>query len=400
MTEAPQPGAPACRVCGRQVTRDVCDRCGAPRPADDVSSPSVPTQEVGPVTKPATRREGTKPATRREGGKPATRRGGGKPSTRREEPDDPRIPADLRRRSMLPAPLEGRFEYLADLPFGAQADVRLCRDRATQALVVIKVYRFDTSRLDHEALAAIGRAHNDHVVETLERGEYEGNPWEIQEYCEHRSLVELRARHGGTLPEDVFRAAVGELCEALAHLHEHSVVHRDIKPENVLVRATEPLDLVLADGRLALAASTNLYDIIVSDALPPQDAYSGLLFSVEYFQLCLSRLAPGGIICCWTPTPMVRASFRKVFPDCLAFHSPGRENEPPVVLVGGRDPLPVEPAVWLARLDTPRMADYFAAGILDDLRPALASGHALSGTVEGEVITDLFPRNEFQLPRR
>jgi hypothetical protein len=189
---------------------------------------------------------------------------------------------------VLPEPLEARYEYLGDLPHGAQADVRLCRRRDDGELVVIKLYRFEAGRLDLDALAAVERAHSAHVVRTIERGEHDGEPWEVQEYCEHGSLVDLRRRHGGTLEPDVFRAVVGELCEALAHLHERSVVHRDIKPENVLVRAEDPLDLVLADFGLAteLVVTRDVRSVAGTWAYSaPESLHGSLSYAADWWSL-------------------------------------------------------------------------------------------------------------------
>ncbi len=49
-------------------------------------------------------------------------------------------------------------------------------------------------------------------------------------------------------------ALLAELAPALDRLHRAGLIHRDLKPENVLVRATAPLDLVLADFGLASVA--------------------------------------------------------------------------------------------------------------------------------------------------
>ena len=73
------------------------------------------------------------------------------------------------------------------------------------------------------------------------------------------------------------------------------------------------------DGRTLLRHSADRYDIIEADALRPTSAYSGNLYSVEYFELLRDRLAPDGLAVTWTPTPRVRDTFVSVFPFVLIF---------------------------------------------------------------------------------
>jgi spermidine synthase len=65
----------------------------------------------------------------------------------------------------------------------------------------------------------------------------------------------------------------------------------------------------LEDGRHALDADTTTYDILEADAIRPEVAYSGNLYSLEFFAACARRLRPGGIMCTWSPTPRVHETF-------------------------------------------------------------------------------------------
>ncbi len=73
------------------------------------------------------------------------------------------------------------------------------------------------------------------------------------------------------------------------------------------------------DGRAFMARSAARYDVIEADALRPTSAYAGNLYSVEYFELVRSRLAPGGLGVTWAPTPRILATFCSVFPHVLRF---------------------------------------------------------------------------------
>jgi spermidine synthase len=72
--------------------------------------------------------------------------------------------------------------------------------------------------------------------------------------------------------------------------------------------------VVVADGRHALESEARRYDLIEVDALRPQSAGSGNLYSLEFFSACARRLKPGGVVCTWSPTPRVYSAFRRAFP--------------------------------------------------------------------------------------
>lgn len=90
------------------------------------------------------------------------------------------------------------------------------------------------------------------VVPTLEVGEWNGQPYAVEELLEH-SLVEDGV---GPDPESAERPTkrrvawivdLGiQLADRLAALHESGVLHRDVKPDNILLRA---------DGEPVLTAS-------------------------------------------------------------------------------------------------------------------------------------------------
>ena len=59
--------------------------------------------------------------------------------------------------------------------------------------------------------------------------------------------------------------------------------------------------VVLEDGRIAVAAATDAYDLIVGDLLLPWQVGAGRLYSVEHFRAVRRALAPGGEFCQWLP---------------------------------------------------------------------------------------------------
>jgi spermidine synthase len=148
------------------------------------------------------------------------------------------------------------------------------------------------------------------------------------------------------------------------------------------------------DGRAFLRRRAVRYDVIEADALRPTSAYSGNLYSVEYFQLVRDRLAPGGFAVTWAPTPRVLSTFISVFPHVLALHD---------VAVGSLTPIPFDPERIAERLRAPFTHAHYAAGRVDieaELRRYLSTPPQTFGPdVDRAALTDLnrdlFPRDEF-----
>ena len=153
---------------------------------------------------------------------------------------------------------------------------------------------------------------------------------------------------------------------------------------------------VNGDGRAFIMRSTRSFDIVEADALRPTSAYSGNLYSLGYFELLRSRLAPGGIAVTWAPTQRIHDTFIAVFPHALSFGD---------ILMGSNEPIRFEPAEIRARLQAPAVQDYYyRAGINIEslLAPYLDRAPRVIGPFErplrSDLNEDLFPRDEFGVP--
>jgi predicted membrane-bound spermidine synthase len=139
------------------------------------------------------------------------------------------------------------------------------------------------------------------------------------------------------------------------------------------------------------------YDIIEADALRPTSAYSGNLYSVEYFTLLRSRLKPGGLGVSWVPTVRVRNSMLVAFPYLLVFKA---------IAVGSSTPIEFDRDAFLRRMADPETRRYYqAAGItLETLFADYLAAPPESYSRESdrsrvvEINRDLFPRDEFGIP--
>jgi hypothetical protein len=152
------------------------------------------------------------------------------------------------------------------------------------------------------------------------------------------------------------------------------------------------IELVLDDGRNRIRREERRYDLIEADALLPDAAGSGNVYSLEFFEARAARLAPGGLMCTWSPTPRVAASFARAFPHAVAF-------EDGAILVGSRDRIVVDPLLWQARLDE-EAGEYLGREQRGAVARALRSARPLDrGALDGIAPNrDLTPRDEFASP--
>ena len=156
------------------------------------------------------------------------------------------------------------------------------------------------------------------------------------------------------------------------------------------------IEHVFGDGRIQLMRGGRKYDIIEADALRPGSAYSGNLYSDEYFRLVRARLKPKGLAATWAPTPRVRDTFVRVFPYVMSI--------PGTILVGSDTPIELDRGAIAARLADPRVRQYYdMAGINIErlLNEYLAAPTWYTPDFNREALTDfntdLFPKDEYDL---
>jgi spermidine synthase len=183
----------------------------------------------------------------------------------------------------------------------------------------------------------------------------------------------------------------------LTSLKKHAEKHPS--PSLAALFGKQRIHHVAGDGRRFLKTSSQRFDIIEADALRPNSAGSGNLYSEEYFQLVKRRLKPGGYAVTWAPTPRVRNTFIHIFPHVLDLGA---------LLIGSPDPIRPSPQDLGRRLGHLEIRDHFKrAGIpihelLHAYTQADLNNHLIGPEADraklGEMNTDLFPRDEFHLP--
>ena len=138
-----------------------------------------------------------------------------------------------------------------------------------------------------------------------------------------------------------------------------SFARHSLRRPDWIVRAIARIQYLAGDGRIFLMHSPAKFDIIEADALRPSSAYSGNLYSEEYFTLMRSRLRPQGLAATWLPTARVHNAFVRVFPYVVSV---------PGILVGSSEPIAID-----------RDADPAASRRSSRARPLRASRHQRRG---------------------
>jgi spermidine synthase len=165
------------------------------------------------------------------------------------------------------------------------------------------------------------------------------------------------------------------------------IVEQQSLPELASFLTDPRVAIRLEDGRRALEALRGeAFDAIETDAIWPESAGSGNLYSLEFFETCAQRLRAGGLMCTWAPTPRVRTTFRSVFPHVLDVDSG-------VILIGSRYPIQIDVKVWETRLAQAEayLGELRAQAVRDRLRALVPA----SGPIDVLLNRDLFPRDEF-----
>lgn len=155
------------------------------------------------------------------------------------------------------------------------------------------------------------------------------------------------------------------------------------------------LRTITNDGRYELKVREGRYDIIEADALRPNSAFSGNIYSVEYFRLVRERLKPNGWVVSWCPTPRVLSTFCAAFPHVA--YSDG------LLLIGSNEPIELDWTLLNERVKDPFTRAHFElAGIdiVSSIAPFTTSLQVIDPKSQRGlgINTDLFPKDEFELP--
>jgi spermidine synthase len=196
---------------------------------------------------------------------------------------------------------------------------------------------------------------------------------------------------------EIARVDVVEIVKPALHTLR-TIDRRGSYPGLRLLLGDPRMRFTFTDGRAFLMRSGRLYDLIEADALRPDSAYAGNLYSLEYFQLLARHLRPGGLAVTWGATPRTGHTFAKAFPHAARFG---------LALVGSNAPIAFDRAAFDARLHEPAVRDHYRGAEIDiaALMSQFFPGEparlepASDRSSPADINTDLFPRDEYLVPQ-
>jgi len=117
---------------------------------------------------------------------------------------------------------------------GAYGKVRIGTHRLTSTRVAIKQIPKAMSAALTREIHHHRQLHHPHITQMYEVIATESHIWIVTELCCGGELFDYLVEKG-RLSEDETRVIFGQLCLAVAYLHDSNIVHRDLKLENVLL---------------------------------------------------------------------------------------------------------------------------------------------------------------------
>jgi spermidine synthase len=174
--------------------------------------------------------------------------------------------------------------------------------------------------------------------------------------------------------------------------------------ENDAVLEDRRVRLVRDDGRHHLELTAEQFDLITVEPPPPIVAGSVHLYSLDFYELCLDRLRPGGIVAQWLPlhaqslpsARMTARTFLEAFPHTQLWLPSVRD----AILIGSEEPLVMSLDRLLEAYRTPRTRANLHRAYLESPEALLAT-FLLDGpgiarwAADAPVITDERPLMEF-----
>ncbi|MFF2484118.1 Stk1 family PASTA domain-containing Ser/Thr kinase [Paenibacillus sp. NPDC058071] len=136
--------------------------------------------------------------------------------------------------------LGGRYEILTRIGGGGMALVYKAHDVLLNRNVAVKVLRQQfvhdeefIRRFRREAQSAASLSHPN-VVSIYDVGQEDDTHYIVMEYIEGNNLNEIIQERAPLQADEAVRIAL-QICDALDHAHQNSIIHRDIKPHNILI---------------------------------------------------------------------------------------------------------------------------------------------------------------------
>jgi len=140
--------------------------------------------------------------------------------------------------------LRQKYDRLEEMAAGGMGVIFKAHDVAHDQIVAIKTMHLHVmtvrtvERFRIEGKATSSLAHPNIVVIHDYGIAASGQPYLVMDYLAGESLAELLKREV-TLPVSSFFSVFSQVCKALSHAHERSILHRDIKPGNIMITTNQ-----------------------------------------------------------------------------------------------------------------------------------------------------------------
>ena len=153
--------------------------------------------------------------------------------------------------------IEGEYDVGEQIGRGGCAVVLEAWRKTDRLHVVIKVLQVPPGFDEHEAHVALARfmreaeliasLHEEHIVQCVDYGCYQGIPCMVLEFVDGRPL-DVHLREYGSMPLELASDITIQLLSALVETHGKKIIHRDIKPGNIMVLGdTAPFRIKVLD---------------------------------------------------------------------------------------------------------------------------------------------------------
>jgi spermidine synthase len=182
-------------------------------------------------------------------------------------------------------------------------------------------------------------------------------------------------------------------------------------PSNHRVLENPKVHLTIEDARNYILATTNRYDLILSDSIHPTYAGNGTLYSRDYFLLCKDRLKKDGYVSFWMPMYLLSTrdyktivkTFQSVFPYVTIWYV-NNAIEAYSIVIGRNEPIAIDVAQIRRKLANPDLAgDLAQIEVMDeyDILSYFVMGpdRVRQFASEGDINSDDYPIIELRAPK-
>lgn len=196
-----------------------------------------------------------------------------------------------------------------------------------------------------------------------------------------------------------------ELCRGVIEAARYFI------PANHRVLENPKVHLTIEDARNYILATTNRYDLILSDSIHPTYAGNGTLYSRDYFLLCKNKLKKDGYVSFWMPMYLLSTrdyktiikTFQSVFPYVTIWYV-NNAIEAYSIVIGRNEPIAIDVDQIKRKLENPQLAsDLAQIDVLDEYDILsyfmMGSDKAKKFAEAGDINSDDYPIIELRAPK-